>query len=205
MGRYLWKRKDLLDHNIFKPAYHRPLFKGIKHSRAYSSTRQTACQKRKRRKQSSLMLLSESHHGCADPCTYDACPDRFGESGKLMSPCRYFPAIPTRSAPNMLPGKAKRLPVPIMFLIRLVVKAVPQPRTVQANTGDNVYRMLKRKAFGWPHRNGDKESHSHLQVSLQQGLFENSHFHVFVFVHIKHLLGSYQDTVILLRVFVKPI
>jgi hypothetical protein len=43
----------------------------------------------------------------------------------LRLPCRERPATPTRNAPNMLPGNAKRLPVPIRFLIRLVVNAAP--------------------------------------------------------------------------------
>ena len=51
---------------------------------------------------------------------------------------RALAARPTKSAPNMLPGKAKRLPVPIRFLMTLVVKAAPTahqgPRIIPAST-----------------------------------------------------------------------
>ena len=47
-------------------------------------------------------------------------------------------ASPTKSAPKILPGKAKRLPVPIILRITLVVKAAPTahhgPRVMPAST-----------------------------------------------------------------------
>ena len=56
----------------------------------------------------------------------------------LRLPWRKLAADPTMRAPNILPGKAKRLPVPMMFLIRLVVNAAPAahkgPRSIPATT-----------------------------------------------------------------------